>query len=78
MRCFNIDANNRKRFYAFITFDAIIRNKKTQVNNVHCCKLAIRNYPDRIRNRQIQNPKIRNQRENDNRLCPNFIDIIMK
>ena len=29
MRCVNIDANNRKRFYACITFDAIIRNEKT-------------------------------------------------
>ena len=28
MRCVNIDVNNRKRFYAFITFDAIIRNEK--------------------------------------------------
>ena len=50
MRCVNIDANNRKRFHAFITFDAIIRNEKTQVNNVHYCKLAITQKFDKITN----------------------------
>ena len=30
MHCVNIDADNRKRFYACITFDAIIRNEKTK------------------------------------------------
>ena len=42
MRCVNIDVNNCKRFYAFITFDAI----KTQV--VYCCKLAITQKFDKV------------------------------
>ena len=50
MRCVDIDANNRKRFYACITFDAIIRNEKTQVNDEHCCKLAITQKFDKVTN----------------------------
>ena len=64
MRCVNIDVNNRKRFYACdfthailrmrfyacITFDAITRKEKTQVNNVHCCKLAITQKFDKVTN----------------------------
>ena len=53
MRCVNIDANNHKRFYTCITFDAIIRNEKTQahpVNNVHCCKLVITQKFDEVTN----------------------------
>ena len=50
MRCVNIDANNRKRFYACITFDAIIQNEKAQVKDVHCCKLAITQKFDKVTN----------------------------